>query len=138
MRDLYKRLGVDAYAPASRVSAALDSCPNAALKADAMAVLSVSSRQDDYDELHKALCHIGQLRARLGLTHGEYWQGNVANDFTPPADGHSSRYEGLTTKVTRAVALHNAMCRWRRRLPWLLATGACLATGGTIALIAYV
>ncbi|GAB2803178.1 hypothetical protein GCM10027040_34310 [Halomonas shantousis] len=132
MRDLYKRLGIDADAPAPRITASLDSCPNAALKADAMAVLSVSSRRDDYDALHRTLYDIGRLRARLGLTHGEYWQGSVANDFTAPADSRVSRYDDLTVKITRAVRLHNALCGWRRRLPWLAGTGALLATLGAV------
>ncbi|EPC02708.1 hypothetical protein L861_10205 [Litchfieldella anticariensis FP35 = DSM 16096] len=128
MRDLYKRLGITPQASDSDIATAIEACEHTALKADARTVLSVKSRREEYDALHATLCDIGLLRARLGLTHGRYWQDSVANDFSLPPDNTCSQHDELIGRVTHAVTLHNRWQRWRG--PWsmagLLAVGIML------------
>lgn len=119
MRDLYKRLGISPQATESDIHTAIEACGHSALKADAKAVLSVKSRREEYDALHATLRDIGLLRARLGLTHGRYWQDSVANDFSLPPDNTCSRHDELVGRLTHAVTLHNRWQRWRG--PWLMA-----------------
>lgn len=123
MRDLYQRLDIASTASAAEVRLALDACQHTALKAEASVVLDVQSRRDEYDRLHALLCDIGRLRSRLGLTHGLYWQGSVANDFSIPPDTARSRHDALVEKLGEAVALHGFYQRVRRCLPWLVGGG---------------
>ncbi|MDR5906967.1 hypothetical protein [Franzmannia qiaohouensis] len=119
MRDLYKRLGLSPDASKEAIRTAIDTCQHSALKADAQMVLQVESRRDEYDALHTTLCDIGLLRARLGLTHGAYWQDSVANDFSLPPDSARSRHEELVERLSHAASWHN---RWRAwHAPWLIA-----------------
>lgn len=134
MRDLYKRLGIDRAASAAEVSAAIDACQHTALKAEAAVVLDVKSRREEYDRLHALLCDIGRLRARLGLTHGSYWQGSVANDFSLAPDNERSRHDALVIKVTEAVSLHDAFLRWRRYSPWIVVGGFIAIAVTTVAI----
>lgn len=118
MRDLYKRLGISPQASDNEIGRAIEACSHTALKADASAVLGVKSRREEYDALHATLRDIGLLRARLGLTHGRYWQDSVANDFSLPPDNTCSNHDELIGRVTHAVRLHNRWQRWHG--PWLL------------------
>ncbi|WP_148254497.1 hypothetical protein [Aidingimonas lacisalsi] len=125
MRDLYQRLGVDSRASDDTIRQAIDACKHNALKTDARTVLEVKSRREEYDRLHATLTDIGRLRARLGLTHGPYWQDNVANDFSLPPDTSVPHHDALLSRVAQAVTLHN---RWHRyRAPWLV--GGLFALG---------
>ena len=129
MRDLYKRLGISQAASEAEISAAIEACQHTALRAEASAVLSVQSRREEYDRLHALLCDIGRLRARLGLTHGQYWLDSAANDFSLAPDNDHSRHDALASKVTQAVALHDTFVRWRRYSPWIILGGfAVIAT----------
>ncbi|MFC7369395.1 MULTISPECIES: hypothetical protein [Vreelandella] len=120
MRDLYQRLSLAPGASDQAIKNAVARCPNSALRQDAEATLAVSEHRHIYDNLHKTVSDIGQLRARLGLTHGAHWQGDVANDFSLPPDNAISRHDELIDRVSFAVSLHN---RWQRfRGPWLLVT----------------
>ena len=123
MRDLYKRLGVGINATEAEIATAIEACQHTTLKSEATVVLTVKSRRDEYDKLHVLLCKIGQLRARLGLTHGQYWQGDVANDFSLAPDNECSRHDALVGKLTEAVALHNSFLSRRRYNPWIIAGG---------------
>ena len=128
MRDLYKRLNIDPLASHAEVAAAIEACRHTALKTEAVAVLNVKARRDEYDRLHGLLCDIGGLRARLGLTHGANWQGDVANDFSLKPDIERARQDILTDKLTRAAALHDTYLYWRRRCPWIVAGGFAVVT----------
>ncbi|CAM3905371.1 hypothetical protein VRRI112168_05805 [Vreelandella rituensis] len=132
MRDLYQRLSLTPGADDNAIGTALTQCQNSALRQDAQTVLTVPDRREKYDDLHATLSDIGRLRARLGLTHGAHWQGDVANDFSLPPDHAISRHDELVDRVSHAILLYN---RWRRfRGPWLLV--ALLATAGSIGLAA--
>ncbi|MEC9482221.1 MAG: hypothetical protein UMU75_02705 [Halomonas sp.] len=133
MRDLYKRLGIAPEATDADILAAIDGCQHTALRSEASVVLGVKSRRDEYDRLHGLLCDIGRLRARLGLTHGQYWLDSAANDFSLDPDGHRSRHDALVAKVTEAVALHDTFLRWRRASPWIIAAGFAVITTATLA-----
>ncbi|SDL21413.1 hypothetical protein SAMN05661010_01087 [Modicisalibacter muralis] len=123
MRDLYKRLGVAKSASDSEISAAIEACQHTVLKAEAAVVLEGKPRREEYDRLHTLLCDLGRLRARLGLTHGQYWQGSVANDFSLPPDNERSRHDELVIKIGQAVSLHETCQRLRHGLPWLACAG---------------
>lgn len=123
MRDLYKRLGVGKNASDAEIAAAIEACQHTALKSEAAVVLEGGPRREEYDRLHGLLCDLGRLRARLGLTHGHFWQGNVANDFSVAPDHECSRHDELVAKISAAVALHAIYQRWRRHLPWLVGGG---------------
>lgn len=131
MRDLYQRLTLTPEASDQEIKEAVARCPNSALRQDAETALAISEHRDVYDKLHRTVSDIGQLRARLGLTHGAHWQGDVANDFSLPPDNAISRHDELIERVSFAVLLHN---RWRRfKGPWLLV--ALFATGAGIGLL---
>lgn len=131
MRDLYQRLAIPPEANAQEIKRAVASCQHSALRQDAEAVLAVAERRQAYDTLHNTVSDIGRLRARLGLSHGAHWQGDVANDFSLPPDDHAiSRHDELIDRVSHAVSLYN---RWRRfRGSWLLIT--IFATGASVGL----
>ncbi|WP_232222331.1 MULTISPECIES: hypothetical protein [Halomonas] len=132
MRDLYQRLALTPDASDQDIENAVAHCPNSALRQDAETVLGVAEHRDAYNKLHKTVSDIGQLRARLGLTHGAHWQGNVANDFSLPPDNAISRHDELIDRVSLAVSLYN---RWRRfKGPWLLITLFTLGVGIGLAL----
>lgn len=118
MRDLYQRLALSPSANESEINSAVARCPNSALRQDAKAVLAIAERREAYDTLHNTVSDIGRLRARLGLTHGAHWQGDVANDFSLPPDNAISRHDELVDRVSLAVSLYNRWRRWRG--PWLL------------------
>ncbi|MEA2117997.1 hypothetical protein [Halovibrio sp. HP20-50] len=138
MRDLYQRLAVSPEANDQEIKRAVANCQHSALRQDAESVFAVAERRDVYDTLHDTVSDIGRLRARLGLSHGSHWQGDVANDFSLPPDHAISRHDELVDRVSHAVSLYN---RWRRlRAPWLLITmllagvGIGLAIGLTLCL----
>ncbi len=133
MRDLYKRLGVEPSADDATLAAAIEACNNSALKADAAAVLNVGARRDAYDDLHGMLSELGRLRARLGLTHGAHWRGDVANDFSLAPDLAQSRHDELVAKLDAAVTGQMRLKRWRRLMPWLLIAGFMLVAAGGFA-----
>lgn len=136
MRDLYQRLAVPPEANDQEIQHAVASCQHSALRQDAEAVFAVAARREVYDTLHDMVSDIGRLRARLGLSHGAHWQGDVANDFSLPPDHAISRHDEMVDRVSHAVSLYN---RWRRlRAPWLLITvfaaGAGIGAGLGLAL----
>jgi len=132
MRDLYQRLALTPDANNQQIKSALARCPNSALRQDATSVLAVAPHRETYDTLHHTLSDIGRLRARLGLTHGAHWQGDVANDFSLPPDNAISRHDELVDRVSHAVSLYN---RWRRlRGPWLLIAVFTVGAGIGLAL----
>lgn len=127
MRDLYRRLALSPDANDAALREALARCPNSALRRDAEAALSIPAHRERFDALHATVSDVGQLRARLGLVHGAHWQGDVANDFSPPPDSVRSRHDALFARLDEAVTLYN---RWQRlRVPWLLIAIAVLAAG---------
>ncbi|WP_249979092.1 hypothetical protein [Vreelandella olivaria] len=130
MRDLYQRLTLSPSANHQEIRSAVARCPNSALRQDAEAVLEIAERREAYDTLHDTVSDIGRLRARLGLTHGAHWQGDVANDFSLPPDNAISRHDELVDRVSHAVSLYNRWRRWRG--PWLLIT--VFASGAAIGL----
>lgn len=130
MRDLYQRLAVSPEANDQEISQAVARCQHSALRQDAEAVFAAAERRDAYDTLHDTVSDISRLRARLGLSHGAHWQGDVANDFSLPPDHAISRHDELVDRVSHAVSLYNRWRRWRG--PWLLI--ALFATGGGIGL----
>ncbi|MDI4638228.1 MULTISPECIES: hypothetical protein [Halomonadaceae] len=127
MRDLYQRLGLPHDASDKDIQRAIEACHHSALKADAKVVLGVPEHREAYDALHGTLCDIGLLRARLGLTHGPFWQDSTANDFSLPPDNTGARHDLLIARVERAVGLHDGWRKWRA--PWLL---AMLLVGATV------
>ncbi|MCA1772985.1 MAG: hypothetical protein LC677_10370 [Halomonas sp.] len=131
MRDLYQRLSLSPEASEHDIQNAVLRCPNSALRQDAESVLTVNEHRAAYDTLHHTLNDIGCLRARLGLTHGAHWQGDVANDFSLPPDHAISRHDELVDRVSSAVSLYNRWQRWRG--PWLLV--AMFATGAGIGIV---
>ncbi|MDN6180052.1 MAG: hypothetical protein L0I84_03470 [Halomonas subglaciescola] len=125
MRDLYQRLSLPPTASPENIRRAIYACPNRALQQDADAVLGVAEHREDYDTLHATVSDIGQLRARLGLSHGAHWQGSVANDFTYPPDAAVGQHEALIGRVSDAAMRYN---RWQRlRGPWLAAVAVAAA-----------
>ncbi|WP_085918173.1 hypothetical protein [Halomonas sp. CSM-2] len=131
MRDLYQRLSLSPEASEHDIHNAVMRCPNSALRQDAESVLAVNEHREAYDTLHHTLNDIGCLRARLGLTHGAHWQGDVANDFSLPPDHAISRHDEMVDRVSNAVSLYNHWRRWRG--PWLLVT--VFATGAGLGII---
>ncbi|MBZ5488203.1 hypothetical protein HW452_11780 [Halomonas aquamarina] len=136
MRDLYQRLGVSPEANDEELKQAVARCPNSALRQDAEAVFGVASHRQSYHQALETLNDIGQLRARLGLTHGAHWQGDVANDFSRPPDQAVSRHDELVDRVSHAVSLYNRV-RGRRGFLLLIAafgtgTGIGIAVGFTL------
>ncbi|WP_110707627.1 hypothetical protein [Salinicola sp. CR57] len=123
MRDLYLRLGIAKQATPEALSRATQRCPNQSLRADAQAALGSPERRAEYDDIHRLLSDIGQLRAGLGLTHAPHWHGDAANDFSPMAAPAAARQQLLTRKLD--VALRHFQTR-RRRRAW--ASGA-IASG---------
>ncbi|WP_404473459.1 hypothetical protein LG301_03420 [Vreelandella venusta] len=132
MRDLYQRLALSPSANEADINSAVARCPNSALRQDAKAVLAIAERRDAYDALHDTVSDIGRLRARLGLTHGAHWQGDVANDFSLPPDNAISRHDELVDRVSLAVSLYNRWRRWRG--PWLLMLTFAIGAGIGLAL----
>lgn len=124
MRDLYRRLGIDKDAPPAALSAAIQRCPNQALRADATAILNAPERREAYDDAHELLDALGSLRIGLGLTHAPHWQGELAGDFTQPPPS-VSRHQQLMLKLE--AILTQRQRRWRVRLAM---------AAGSIALIA--
>lgn len=104
MRNLYARLKIAAAASEVEIRAAIAACPNAATRADATEVLLSPDRRRSYDRLHTVLTDIGQLRAALGLSHGDNWRGDAAVDYTRPAEPPRSRYAEFVAKVESHVA----------------------------------
>lgn len=130
MRDLYQRLAISPEANDQEIQHAVARCQHSALRQDAEAIFSVAERREAYDSLHNTVSDIGRLRARLGLSHGAHWHGDVANDFSLPADHATSPHDELVDRVSHAVSLYN---RYRRlRGPWLFI--AVFATGAGIGL----
>lgn len=130
MRDLYQRLAVSPGANEQELKRAVANCQHSVLRQDAESVFAVAERRDAYDTLRGTVSDIGRLRARLGLTHGAHWRGDVANDFSLPPDHAISRHDELIGRVNLAVSLYN---RWRSfRGPWLLIT--VFTTGASVGL----
>ncbi|WP_280563116.1 hypothetical protein [Chromohalobacter sp. 48-RD10] len=136
MRDLYRRLDIRVSASDADIARAIARCENQAVKTDAEDVLRTASRKREYDQLYGTLTGIGLLRARMGLSHAPYWNGNVANDFSISADGEYARYAELKAKVERAVRVDDNWQRVRCILRWSL--GLMLAAGVAAAVAAYV
>ncbi|WP_346797227.1 hypothetical protein R5M92_01240 [Halomonas sp. Bachu 37] len=136
MRDLYQRLALAPDADEAAIGQALSRCQNSALKQDGEAVLQEPERRAEYDRLHATLSDIGRLRARLGLSHGAHWQGNVANDFSLPPDNAISRHDELVDRVSHAVSLYNRWRLWRGSWSFiaLIAIGAGIGLGVGFAL----
>ena len=100
MRNLYSRLKVSSAASVEEIRSAIAACENASVRSDATEVLLSEDRRRSYDRLHKVLVEIGQLRASLGLSHGDNWRGEAATDYTRPAvPPRQSRYAEFTAKV---------------------------------------
>ncbi len=135
MRDLYRRLNIHVSANDAGIARAIARCENQAVKTDAEDVLRVESRKREYDQLYGTLTGIGLLRARMGLSHAPYWNGNVANDFSISADGEYARYAELKVKVARAVRVHDTWQQVRRGMLW--GGGISLATGVGVALLVF-
>ena len=136
MRDLYQRLGVSPQANDEELQQAVARCPNSALRQDAKAVFEVPKRRESYNQALMTLSDIGQLRARLGLTHGAHWQGDVANDFSLPADQAVSRHDELVDRVSHAVTLYNRLRGlrgiWLLIITFIVGTGIGVALGFTL------
>ena len=81
MRDLYRRLGVSPKASLREIQKAVQSCSDARLKEDATEVLLSEGRRQTYDQVHTALADMEILRAKLGLSKGDNWQGLQSQDF---------------------------------------------------------
>lgn len=127
MRDLYQRLDLPPDASQATIAKAIERCQHNALKQDAAAVLGISEHRLAYDQLHTTLSNIGQLRSRLGLTHGTHWQGSVANDFSLPPDQTRSCQDDLIERVSHAATLYN---RWQRLRVKGLLVATFLAVAG--------
>ncbi|WP_110685370.1 hypothetical protein [Salinicola aestuarinus] len=110
MRDLYRRLGIPKDAAPPTLENALRRCDHQSLKVDAAAVLGVTARRRQYDDLHALLNDLGSLRVGLGLTHAPHWQGDVASDFTQPPPT-LSRQQALIQKLE--AVLTQRQRRWR-------------------------
>lgn len=131
MRDLYQRLDLPPDASQQAIAKAIEHCQHNALKQDAAAVLGIPEHRLAYDQLHATLSDIGQLRSRLGLTHGAHWQGSVANDFSLPPDQTRSCQDDLVERVSRAAMLYN---RWQRfRISGLLVATLLTVAGMSLA-----
>ena len=104
MRNLYARLNVSAAATPDEIRVAIARCPNASLRADATEVLLAVDRRRSYDRVHNVLTDIGQLRASLGLGHGDNWRGDEAADYTFPPVPARSKYREFKAKIDSHVA----------------------------------
>ena len=106
MRNLYARLNVSAASAPDEIRTAVGACPNASLRADATEVLLVADRRRSYDRVHMVLMDIGQLRAALGLSHGDNWRGDEAADYTMPGVPARSKYAEFKAKIESHAARH--------------------------------
>jgi hypothetical protein len=104
MRNLYARLNVSPAASVEEIRSAIAACANASVRSDATQVLLFEDRRRSYDRIHKVLLEIGQLRAALGLSHGDNWRGDAATDYTRPAVPSRSRYAEFKAKFDGLAA----------------------------------
>lgn len=116
-----------------QIDTAVARCPNSALRQDATSVLTVTPHRETYDALHGTLSDIGRLRARLGLTHGAHWQGDVANDFhcLPTTPFHAmTNWSTESATPSRYITVGEGCAApgcWSRYLRWEQAWGWPLA-----------
>ncbi|AWN16845.1 hypothetical protein [Salinisphaera sp. LB1] len=125
MRDLYRRLGIPANATRRAIARSTARCDNRALQTDARRVLDDPARRRQYDDLHRLLGELGRLRANLGMTHTPHWQGDVANDFSVPAERAPARLKRLDAKLAALLRRHQR--RRQRTLARALAIALALA-----------
>ncbi len=101
MRNLYSKLNVHPAASPEEIRVAIDTCSNASVRADAKAVLLNKVRRQTYDRLNALLTDIGNLRASLGLSYAENWQGEEAIEYIPTSEAKCSRYEEFVQKLEK-------------------------------------
>lgn len=87
MRNLYKRLKSNRWAPQQTLKESINNCRDKSLKQDAECVFSNPKSRKLYDHTHSALVGISQLRNGLGLTHQELWDNQLNTEFN---DGKTS------------------------------------------------
>jgi len=81
MRNLYKRLNSDRWAPQETLNRSINNCRDKSLQQDAECVFSNPKSRKLYDHTHAALTGISQLRNGLGLTHKELWDDQLNAEF---------------------------------------------------------
>ena len=81
MRDLYRRLGLDASADDGAVRAALAGA-DAEMREAAEYILLDPTRRAVYDRNRRVLVTVGHLRAHLGLNLTRFWPRARFGDFT--------------------------------------------------------
>lgn len=90
MKDLYKRLGVDAACTEAELKAALARADGETCEA-ARYILLDPDRRAVYDRNRRVLSIIGQVRGNLGLNLTSFWPatrfGDFTVDLTPPRPG---------------------------------------------------
>lgn len=99
MRDLYSRLNISPTASPEKIKASIAECSNASVKADAEEVLLHAGRRQTYNRLNTLLTDIGNLRASLGLSHADNWQGEEANEYASSSEAKCSKLEEFAEKI---------------------------------------
>lgn len=102
MRNLYSKLNIDPSASADEIRSAINSCSNASLRADASKILLNPERREAYDSLNSVLIDIGYLRAELGLSHTDNWQGEEASEYTQTPKNRRPLYKDFVAKIRKA------------------------------------
>jgi hypothetical protein len=102
MKDLYLRLGIEAYATDAQIAGAIARCADASLRQSAETILR-SPRRQAYDDIRRQMRLIGQLRADLGLTHQPLWRETSSSDFDAPPSGSSSQLEALRHRMSTRI-----------------------------------
>ena len=90
MRDLYRRLGLDASADDGAVRAALAGA-DAETREAAEYILLDPTRRAVYDRNRRVLVTVGHLRAHLGLNLTRFWPRARFGDFTTDLGAASPR-----------------------------------------------
>jgi hypothetical protein len=102
MRNLYKRLSSDRWAPQETLKESINNCRDKSLQQDAECVFSNPKSRKLYDHTHSALVGISQLRNGLGLTHKELWNNQLNTEFNDGKTSPLRLHELIQTTSTKS------------------------------------
>jgi hypothetical protein len=130
MKDLYKRLNITPTAFAPEIREALSGIRDEDLRKRTEGILLQPKRRQVYDKNHDLLSKISELRANLGVNHGEFWGSGDFSDFTTEPTQTDTETEKLVNAV-RATP-YKADFHEKGRSHW-----GCFIIFGILMLIGY-
>jgi hypothetical protein len=133
MKDLYKRLNITPTAFAPEIREALSGIRDEDLRKRTEGILLQPKRRQVYDKNHDLLSKISELRANLGVNHGEFWGSGDFSDFTT----EPTQIDTETEKLVNAVRAtqenpYKVDLNEKGRSPW-----GCFIIFGILMLIGY-